>query len=201
MYKKLIAIFMLSICSVALAADEANQVIHEELRGLLQGIQQAVNEERYNDLAPFFHENLRVTTINQEMISSRDEIGEYFDRWFGPEGFLQKVEMELVADTTTELYGDQSFGIVRGYGIEKYVLSDSRAYEMQTRWTATVLKSSDNKWRILTLHIGTNFLDNPILDEAENSLMYFAGGGLLAGILLMLALMLIRRTLVKIRQR
>jgi hypothetical protein len=135
------------------------------------------------------------------MISSRDEIGEYFDRWFGPEGFLQKVEMELVADTTTELYGDQSFGIVRGYGIEKYVLSDSRAYEMQTRWTATVLKSSDNKWRILTLHIGTNFLDNPILDEAENSLMYFAGGGLLAGILLMLALMLIRRTLVKIRQR
>jgi hypothetical protein len=193
MFKRLTTIILFAFSSVVLAVDEADVAIHEELRELLQGIELAVNEGRYGDLAPFFHENLRVTTINQEVISSPGGISEYFDRWFGPDGYLQKVDMTLEADSTTELYADNTFGVVTGFGIEKYVLSDSRAYDIQTRWTATVLKGDDGKWRILTLHIGTNFLDNPILDEVENSLLYFGGGGLLGGIVLMLVLMLIRR--------
>ena len=193
MFKQLIFVFLVFCSSTVIAAEEVDLAIHDELRGLLSGIEDAVNEERYNDLAVFFHENLRVTTINQEIISSRQEIGEYFDRWFGADGYLSKVEMKLEADETTRLYADKSFGVVRGAGIEKYILSDSRAYEIQTRWTATVIKDSDDKWRILTLHIGTNFLDNPILSEAEASLLYFGGGGLLAGIVVMLIFNLVRR--------
>jgi len=193
MFKRLIFIFLLGCGSTAIAAEEIDQAIHEELRGLVRGLEAAVNEERYSDLAPFFHENLLVTTINQEVISSRAEIEQYFVRWFGPDGYLSKLDMKLESDEPTEFYGDKSYGIVRGAGVEKYILSDSRAYEMHTRWTATVIKDSDGKWRILTLHIGTDFLDNPILDEAEASLMYFAGGGLLAGIILMLVINLLRR--------
>ena len=155
-------------------------------------MENAVNEQRYNDLAPYFHQNLRVTTINQEIISSRDEIGAYFDRWFGPGGYLKTVEMKLTADDLTELYADKTIGIVRGSGQENYVLSDSRDYEMLTRWTATVIRDDDGKWRILSLHIGTNFLDNPILGEAENSLMYFTIGGFFIGIIVMLVLNILR---------
>ena len=46
------------------------------------------------------------------------------------------------------------------------------------------MKDTDGQWRILSLHIGTNFLDNPILDKAESALMTFAGGGLVAGLVL-----------------
>ncbi len=193
MFKQLIMIVLFSCSPAVFAQDEADFSIHEELRELLRGLETAVNEERYGDLAPFFHEHLRVTTINQEVISSHAGIREYFDRWFGPDGYLQKVDMTLEADSTTELYGGKTFGVVRGTGIEKYILSDSRAYDMKTRWTATVQRGDDGKWRILTLHIGTNFLDNPILDEAEQSLLYFAGGGILAGIVLTLVLMLVIR--------
>jgi len=193
MVKQLILVFLLICSTTVVSAEEIDQAIHEELRSLLRGLEDAVNEERYNDLAPFFHENLRVTTINQEVISSHKEIGEYFDRWFGPGGFLRKVDMKLEADDVTELYGDKNFGVVRGAGIEKYILSDSRAYDLKTRWTATVIKDRDGTWRILTLHIGTNFLDNPILDEAESSLAYFTGAGLLAGVVLMLLVNLVRR--------
>ena len=185
--------FILANNSVIAATEEADHAIHEELRALLQGLEKAVNEERYNDLAPYFHKNLRVTTINQETISSRQEIGEYFSRWFGPDGYLKKVDMKLTADAVTELYGNKTFGIVRGSGDENYILSDERYYEMKTRWTATVIKDTDNKWRILSLHIGTNFLDNPILSEAEKALMYFSIGGLIIGILLMFIVNVIRR--------
>ena len=194
---KIIALLLLLMGSPAITAEEANQEIHNELRALLHGLETAVNEERYNDLAPFFHPNLRVTTINQEIISSRDEIASYFNRWFGPGGYLKKVDMKLNADALTELYGNNSFGIVRGSGDENYILSDSRYYEMKTRWTATVIKDNDDKWRILSLHIGTNFLDNPILSEAENALMYFAIGGLIVGFILMLIIMLVLRRMKK----
>jgi hypothetical protein len=60
---------------------------------------------------------------------------------------------------------------------------------MKTRWTATVIKDTDGKWRILTLHIGTDFLDNPILAVAENSTKYFAMAGGAAGLVLGLLIM------------
>lgn len=55
---------------------------------------------------------------------------------------------------------------------------------MKTRWTATVMKDADGKWRILALHIGANFNDNPIFHAVEKSTKYFAAGGLAVGLLL-----------------
>jgi hypothetical protein len=193
MIERLITLFILSFLSLAATAEEPNHEIHEQLRALLQGVERAVNEQRYHDLAPYFHENPRVTTINQEIISSHDEIGAYFERWFGAEGFLKKVEMKLVADDLTELYVDNNIGVVRGSGQEDYTLSDNRHFEMLTRWTATVIRSDDGSWRILTLHIGTNFLDNPVLSKAENALIYIAIGSFIAGLVVMLILSMVRQ--------
>lgn len=184
MNKIIVALVLMFASTAAFPAEEPDHAIHEELRALLQGMQQAINEKRYADLGPYFHDNLRVTTINQEIISKRSEIADYFDRWFGEGGYLATLEISLTADAPTELYGDKSFGIVRGSGIEKYVLSDGRDFDMNTRWTATVIKDTDERWRILALHIGTNFLDNPILSVAESSLKTFTAAGVAAGLIL-----------------
>ena len=198
MFKRNVALLLLLI-SPALAAQETDQAIHEELRSVLNGIQQAVNAEEYGNLAQYFHENLTITTINQEVISTRAGIEPYFDKWFGPGGYLKTLKMSLEADDLTEFYADKTFGIVRGSGEEDYVLSDSRSFPMKTRWTATVINDTDGKWRILTLHIGTDFLDNPILAVAEESTKYFgiagAAAGLVFGILLMFLLGRRKRTL------
>jgi len=198
MFKRKIALLLLLI-SPALAAQETDQALHDELRGVLNGIQEAVNAEKYGDLGQYFHENLTITTINQEVISTRAEIEPYFDKWFGPGGYLKTLRMSLEADELTEFYADKTFGIVRGSGEEDYVLSDSRSFPMKTRWTATVIKDTDGKWRILTLHLGTDFLNNPILAVAEESAKYFgmAGGaaGLVFGLLIMFMLGRRKRTL------
>ena len=47
-----------------------------------------------------------------------------------------------------------------------------------------MIKDTDGQWRILALHIGTNFLDNPILSVAESALKTFTVGGALVGLLL-----------------
>ena len=181
MFKRIVALLLLLISPV-LAAQETDQAIHDELRDVLNGIQEVVNSERYGDLGQYFHENLTITTINQEVISTRAEIEPYFAKWFGPDGYLKTLKMSLEADELTEFYADKTFGIVRGSGEEDYVLSDSRSFPMKTRWTATVIKDTDGQWRILTLHIGTDFLDNPILAVAEDSAKYFGAAGVAAGL-------------------
>ena len=184
MLNRILLTAVLLVCAPLLVAQESDEAVHEELRALLNGIETAVNSEAYGDLAQYFHETARITTINQEVISSNTEIEPYFERWFGEGGYLKTLRMELEADALTEFYSDMSLGVVRGSGDEDYVLSDERFFPMKTRWTATVSKTDDGQWRILTLHIGTNFLDNPILSMAENSAKYFAAGGAVVGLLL-----------------
>ena len=118
MLRQIIFTALLLLVSPMLAAQEADQEIHEELRGLLSGIETAINAEDYGDLGQYFHEDLRITTINQEVMSSRDDIEPYFDFWFGEGGYLKKLDMKLEADALTEFYADKTIGVVRGSGEE-----------------------------------------------------------------------------------
>lgn len=181
-----ISLFALLVvcCSFAAAQDEPDDAIHEELRGLLGGIESAVNDKRYGDLGQYFHENMRITTIRQEVLSSRDEIEPYFMGWFGEGGFLSDLRMTLEADALTELYANKTIGVVEGSGDEDYILSDGRTFAMKTRWTATVIRDTDGVWRILTLHIGTDFVDNPLVTEIESAVQSYAIKGGIGGAIL-----------------
>lgn len=185
MYKVLLVLFLF-LCGESLVAnvDTKDEAIHNELRALLIGLENAVNNEKYDELAQYFHKNMRVTMSNQELLSSHEDITRFFDFWFGKDGYLKRVEMKLTADTLTELYANKTIGIVRGTGEENTYLSDSRFFPMQTRWSATIIKDNDGQWRILSLHLGVDFLDNPVLDMAKESGKYLALFGLLGGLLL-----------------
>ena len=167
------------------SVEEPNHAIHQELRGLINGIEQAINSEKYADLKQYFHKDLRVTTINQNVIVTPTGIDTYFKDWFGPGGYLRKMKIKLSPDALTELHGEgiPSWGTVIGSGNEIYELTDGRHLDMKTRWTATVAKDADGKWRILTLHIGTNFYDNPIVAAIQNSVKFYALGGFVIGLL------------------
>jgi ketosteroid isomerase-like protein len=175
----LLACFLFAV--PLLAAEEADHEIHQELRGILSTVVGAINSGNYDAMLPVISENVRATTITQEVISNRQEASAYFKKWFGPGGFLKKLDMSLSADALTELSPDKTWGIVRGSGMERYTLADGRRYDMPTRWTATVAKEADGRWRLRAIHFGTNFLDNPILDEAKRrAKMYTIGGTLTA---------------------
>ena len=155
MLKQWLFIVLLLISSSIYAADDvANQAIHKELRILLQGIETAVNTETYGDLKAYFDEKLHVTTINQNVITTPEGIDTYFKEWFGKGGYLKKLDLKLNADTLTHLYPNAvnpSWGLVYGSGVENYQLTDGRFLPMKTRWTATVIKEPNGKWRILAL--------------------------------------------------
>jgi ketosteroid isomerase-like protein len=167
------------------AAQEPDHEIHEELRAILKTVQGAITSGNYDAMLPVVSKDIRATPINQEVLSSHEDVSAYFKRWFGPGGFLKKLDMNFEADARTELSPDKTWGLVRGSGDENYTLADGRTYDLKTRWTATIAKESDGKWRLRAIHIGTNFLDNPILTEAKSAVSKYSMlsglGGLVVG--------------------
>jgi ketosteroid isomerase-like protein len=168
----------------AYAAEEADHEIHQELRGILATVQTAINSGNYDAMLPVLSKDVRATTITQEVMSGHDQVSAYFKHWFGPGGFLKKLNMTFTADALTELSPDKTWGVVRGSGMERYTLADGRQYDMPTRWTATVVKEADGKWRLRTIHFGTNFLENPILNEAKRAVVKYAAIAGVVGLVL-----------------
>ena len=168
------------------AAEEPDHAIHQELRAVLSTVEAAINGGDYDAMLPVIADDIRATTITQEVMSTRPDVSAYFKKWFGAGGFLKKLDMHLTADALTELSADKTWGLVRGYGVENYTLSDGRKYPMSTRWTAVLAKQADGAWRLRAIHIGTNFLDNPILDDAKRVVIRYAVaaaiGGLVVGV-------------------
>jgi ketosteroid isomerase-like protein len=164
-------------------AQQSDDAIHEELRAVLATLQEAINSGDYAAMLPVVSADIRATTINQEVISSPAEVSAYFERWFGPGGFLANLEMTMTPDVLTELSPDRTWGLARGSGIERYTLADGREYDMRTRWTAVVAKETDGRWRLRSIHIGTDFLDNPILAEATRAAVKTGIGATLGGLL------------------
>ena len=180
---KIIFLCLLFVTPASFAAEDQDKAIHDELRAITAGVVKAVNARKYDQIAQYFHEKMRVTMINQNFLVSHEAIEPYFEEWFGKGGFLKSLEMELKPDAETVLYNNKQFGIVHGDGIEHYKLSDGRTLDMKTRWTATVVKDTDGKWKILALHIGTNFYNNPMFHALEDAVVKTGLGGAAGGLL------------------
>jgi hypothetical protein len=104
-------------------------------------------------------------------MSSRADVSHYFQEWFGPTGYMRKMEMTFDADKLTELSPDKSWGLVRGKALEHYEAKDGDVFDFVTRWTAVMVRDDDGKWRLRAIHFGTNHLDNPVLTKVTRTLV------------------------------
>jgi len=152
-------------------ADEPDHAIHEELRGVLHEIVSSINSGQYDKMLPYLAENFEGTSVTQEVMSSRADVAKYFQEWFGPTGYMRKMEMKLEADKLTEFSPDKSWGLVRGKALEHYEAKDGDLFDFNTRWTALMARGDDGKWRLRAIHFGTNHLDNPVLTKVSRTLI------------------------------
>ncbi len=171
--KFLHALWVLALLCVAPPAwaEEPDHAIHEELRGVLREVVSAMNSGQYDKMLPYLTEDVEATSVTQEVMSNRAEVSKYFQEWFGPTGYMRKMEMSLDADKLTELSPDKSWGLVRGKALEHYEAKDGDLFDFVTRWTAVMVRSDDGKWRLRAIHFGTNHLDNPVLTKVRRTLM------------------------------
>ena len=171
-FHALLALVVLWATPIA-RAEEPDHAIHEELRGVLRAVVAAMNSGQYDQMLPYLTENVEATSITQEVMSGRGDVSKYFQEWFGPTGYMRRMEIKLDADRLTELSPDKTWGLVRGKALEHYEAKDGDIFDFDTRWTAVMVRGDDGKWRLRAIHFGTNDLDNPVLTKVRRTLTHY----------------------------
>jgi ketosteroid isomerase-like protein len=164
-----------------LSAEEASQAAdHDALRKLKTDVVNAINTRDLQRVDALLHKPFMSTQISQESFTDISQLKAYFDDLFTRRvARISKITMQADPDEPAQIYTG-TFAVARGGTKELYDLADGRSFTIPGRWTATVLKEN-GQWKLLAVHTGVNFMDNPIMTAVEKSTAYFGAGGLALG--------------------
>ena len=178
-----LAIFALLGTGASRAQETAQAADHEALRKLKTNVVNAINARNLDSIDTILHKPFMTTVVTQESFTDLARLKAYFESLF-VRSFLRitRIHMQAEADELAQIHAG-TFAVARGATKELYELADGRSYVLDGRWTATALKDG-GQWKVLAIHSGTNFLDNPVLNEIERRVIYVAVGAGAAGALL-----------------
>lgn len=164
-------------------AQTGTEADHAALRAIKETMTTAINKQDFDAARAIIHEPFLATAITQDSFTDFDAMVGFYKSLFTRDLLrLEKVSIAAEADELSQIYTG-TFAVTRGTTQERYDLSDGRGYDIKGRWTATSVKEPDGSWKVLAIHAGTSFLDNPVLGAVEKSLMWFAASGGLLGLL------------------
>jgi len=171
----------------AIAAEDNREADHAALRALRNKVAAAIDRQDTKALASCFAKDFAFTAVNQTVVTNETQVQEFFDRMFrSSDALLSGLKTDPEADIPTR-FVDTNTGVCYGRSKDTYTLKSGKQVEMNVRWSATVVKEN-GEWKVALAHIGTDFLDNPVLEGVKGFVKkagFGAGvGGLLLGFLL-----------------
>jgi ketosteroid isomerase-like protein len=187
------AVFLLLAATAVAAEEPSSAADHDALRKIKADVLSAINTRNLRGMDQVVHKPFMVTVITQDSFTDAGALQAYYDGLFTRKILrLSRVTMDAEADELSQIYTG-TFAVARGSTKELYEMADGRRFDMRGRWTATAIKD-DGQWKLLALHSGTNFLDNPVLTAVEKSTAYAGAGGFATGLALGLGVaFLVRR--------
>jgi len=157
---------------------------HQALRAMKERLTTAINQQDFEAARKLVHTPMLATAVTQDSFSDFDAMAGYFKSLFTRDTLRMKsVKLAADADELSQIYTG-TFAVTRGSTKEDYELADGRSFQIKGRWTATSIKDADGNWKLLAIHSGTNFLDNPVLAAIEKSVMWVGAGAGLIGLVL-----------------
>lgn len=187
----ILALLLGSWTGPASAQADAREADRAQLRSLLAGVEQALNGQDLDAIVPLLHPEVVVTYQNGEVTRGIDQVRSFYDRMLiGPEAVVKEFSTRPSVSAPATFHGDTA--VAHGTTEERYVLAEGLDFTLDTRWTATVARDG-GAWKVASLHFSGNLFDNPILTGTRRTVWMAAGGGLLAGMLLMLLFGRLRR--------
>lgn len=164
------------------ADNRGTQADHEALRKLKSDAVAAVNNRDYLTMQKIMHQPFMATLITQDSFNDSGKLKDYFESLFTRESLkMKKASIVAEADDLSQIY-EGTFAVNKGSTKEHYELADGRSFDLDGRWTAVSIKDN-GEWKLLAVHTGTNFLDNPVLNAIEKSVVWFGVGGAAGGLL------------------
>ena len=148
---------------------------HNELRKLRTEMEDALNKGDLDGLLAHVDDTVVFTAMNAQTGHGKQGIRDYFNRMMnGDKKIVQSVKIDFVPDGLSVFYGPD-VAVSTGSAPAHYVLTNGMDFEVNARWTATLVRR-ENQWFVAAFHYSTNMFKNPVLDLQRKWLL-IAGGG------------------------
>ena len=148
------------------AIDEKTRLDNEAIRNVFTNFASAINSQNNSKLMSVAREQLIVIGSNQELVSGKKTVEDYFPRIIGGQNYrFERAGFTIEPGAIVEIANSGDIAKVYGRGTEKYKL-DSVEHTVSTRWSATVVKEGE-EWKVASFHSGVNFSDNSVLKAFE----------------------------------
>ena len=158
------------LCSAqnGLAADPDHEADHQALRAMRDNVEKAVNAGNMQDLSKYMAKEFTFITSDQTVINDAAGLAKYWDSMF-KSGTSPVIAMtsKLNADILTQFIG-RDIGYCYGTTNDIYTLRNKRKVALTSRWSVLLVKEQD-EWKARAVHVGVNFLNNPMLEAKELS--------------------------------
>lgn len=166
-----------------LNAQTPDDATHNALRQLKTTMEKALNARDLDTIVANVHPDVVFTTMNGDVCRGPQQIRAYFDKMLTAPGHIVKdVKVSFEVDELTTLYGGDT-GVAYGKSKDHYELTDGKTFDIQGRWTCTMVKDGD-RWVIAAFHYSANVFDNPILDRFKSALLWTGIGAAMIGLIL-----------------
>jgi ketosteroid isomerase-like protein len=161
------------------------------LRVLMAEAEAGINAQSADRLVALMSDDVTVSWLNAEVSRGKAEVKAYHQRMVGGPGtILQKYVTKVSLSRPARFCGD--IAIADGKAADEFYPHARGPFRLDSNWSSAMAKI-DGQWKIVTLHLSSNVFTNPLLAEAERMVYYAAGGGLLAGLVLMFVALRLRR--------
>jgi hypothetical protein len=159
---------------------------HVALRQLKSDAIRAINAQDFARARQLVHTPFLATVVTQDSFNDFDKLVGFYRSLYATgtrdRPRMKKVTIAADADELSQIYTG-TFAVTRGATRENYELADGRSFLLRGRWTGVSIKDG-GQWKMLAVHTGTNFLDNPVLHQYERAVKWVGAGALAAGLLL-----------------
>ncbi len=167
-------------------SDRETEAIHDALRSVRDKLISSINAKKVDDLLSVLHPQFVLTAQDGKelkTIRGHDGMRDYLDRLLlGKSRGVESMSIDPKTDDLSILYHGNT-AIAFGSSKDHYRLVDGTAFDLDTRWSATVVKEGD-RWLVASLHVSTNLFKNPLLDGATSMGWWIGIGSSIGGLLL-----------------
>jgi len=170
---KLFQVFTVSLILLtqnAVFAQDTYQPQRQELRNILQVIEDGINNKDVSAIEPYVNPETTIVFQDAGTLGSGNAL-------------ISDMSAKAAIGGPAVFYTD-SVAVAFGELNSTYKLKTGKSIDLVTQWTTTVVKEGD-KWGIASLHFSNNLFDNPILNASKRSIWLFAIAGLILGMFLM----------------
>lgn len=163
----------------SVASDQA--ATHDAIRSLRDSLINAIHKKDIDSLTSLLHEDVVLTAQDGDQlvaVRKREGVRAYMQKLLtGPESGIVSLTTKPVVDELTILHGGDT-GVAFGSSSDHYVLRDGGEFDLDTRWSATLVQV-DGTWQVANMHVSSNLFDNPITKAMSKIFLYI---GLASGI-------------------